>query len=342
MISDKGGRPINQDYTIAFESKNGILMILCDGMGGAKGGEVASKLVAEFIINEYKKFNGNLPIKEFLIDAIQSANRVLLETANSSSELSGMKTTIALAHILERRVIFIHVGDSRIYLFKKGNLKFRSKDHSKVQQLVDQGKLKAKKAIGHPESNVITRAIGGGVSCLMEIKSYKLAARDLIFLTSDGIHGSLTDFRIRMSVLFSNSVSEVVKKLSDSATNYGQKNLDNKHDNLSIIAFSRKFTNFGMIYLFVIIIFIVFLFSVNVYLSRGNVKIESVVNSKIDTVYLDKSISVNELTKFNFMDSHSLYFIKLVDADSLKKKMFLNVGHKLIKIDSINFKIQCQ
>ncbi len=342
IISDKGGRSANQDYAVAFESKFGILMVLCDGMGGAKGGEVASKLIAEYIISEYKKFNDKISIKEFLIYTLQNANKALLEAANASSELSEMKTTLALVHVQENRAIFIHVGDSRIYLFRKGNLTFRSKDHSKVQELIDRGKLKEKMAMGHPKSNIITRAMGAGDNCLMEIKNVSISKSDLIFLTSDGIHGSLTDFQIKKAVLFSKSVGDIVDRLSDLAKKFGLEKLNNRHDNLTIIAYSKKFVNFGRIYLYIITLFLSTIFLLNIFLLKGNGNSTSGVGPKVDTVFIDKPISILEHNKINLMDKHTLYLININKVDSVKDSMFSNMGFKLHKLDSINYQIKCK
>jgi protein phosphatase len=150
-------REINEDYFyISFPDDNVQLYILADGMGGYQGGEIASKLAVtsakNYIISNY---DGTGKEKEDLADlvknALQYANMVVYEKANSQKELNNMGTTMDICLIYQNKVFIAHVGDSRVYRLRKEFFRKITKDHSYVQKLVDEGKITKEEGASHPK-----------------------------------------------------------------------------------------------------------------------------------------------------------------------------------------------
>lgn len=246
--SNIGGREQNQDFALAFKGKMGTLLVLCDGAGGYNGGAFASKWVASYIINSFINYKGDVEIKEFLINSIIESNRQLIEQGDENSDLNGMKTTLAMIYIHKSKGISFHLGDSRIYQIRNGRIIFRTKDHSYVQELLNDKKISKKDAQKHPKSNVITRALGATLKIQIEVKDLKIKESDIILLTSDGVHGLLSDRQILSTVNNGSNLSEINKKLCDLSEAEGIKTKNSKHDNLTVLIFSQEFNKLKFIY----------------------------------------------------------------------------------------------
>lgn len=193
------GIGINDDTDVDLSAK-GALLVVADGMGGMKSGELAS----EFVVEGLKKKFRNLPddvtkseasILQFVTDAVTEADKVIKEYASAHRESEGMGSTIALAWLLGDKAYCVWCGDSRIYCYNPQNSLVRlSHDHSYVQRLVDEGKISADEAFDHPDSNIITRSLGdNGESTDLESRVYPLHRRDVLLLCSDGLCGLLDD-----------------------------------------------------------------------------------------------------------------------------------------------------
>ena len=248
IISKIGGREQNQDYALAYKGAKGTLLVLCDGAGGYNGGAFASKWVANYIINSFRSYNGEIEIKEFLIKLIIDSNQQLIEQSNENSELSGMKTTLAMMYIHGDKGISFHLGDSRIYQIRNGRIIFRTKDHSYVQELLDANKISKKDMHKHPKSNVITRALGATLKIEIEVKDLKIKQNDIVLLTSDGVHGLLSDNHILATVNENDSVGKICERLSDLSEIEGIKTKNSKHDNLTVVIFSKEFEKLKFIF----------------------------------------------------------------------------------------------
>ena len=136
----------------------GPLLIVADGMGGYTGGEYASTMVVDTIV---EVVNESTEIStEVLENAILKANRMVYEKSQSYKELEGMGTTAVVAYVQEDTLYWAHVGDSRLYLYGQEGLHRMTKDHSMVQQLVEAGTITEDEVIHHPKRNMLTRAIG--------------------------------------------------------------------------------------------------------------------------------------------------------------------------------------
>lgn len=227
-------RKNNEDAVGVFSVDDGILTIVCDGLGGNKGGEVASNSSVDIIYKSFKKSDKQdclLRIKE----SIEKANEAILIQSVSDPEVSGMATTVEVLFIKESVIYWGHVGDSRIYDLKNGRLKQITKDHSLVQQLVDEGHLTMVEAETHPNKNVIVRALGDSESIEIDLSKLKLNhADDHKFLVcTDGVSGILNADDLQR-ILREKSINEASQRLISSVESKGAP------DNFSFVLLARN------------------------------------------------------------------------------------------------------
>ena len=160
------------------------LFVVADGMGGAQAGEVASELAV-------RRFEGGLPDRrppaEALVELIQAANAQIHEQARTDSQRAGMGTTVTAAYVDDDTVVVAHVGDSRAYLLRDGELLRLTHDHSLVGELVARGKLTEEQAESHPQRSVITRALGPEPTVEVDVDAFPARAGDVFLLCSDGL-----------------------------------------------------------------------------------------------------------------------------------------------------------
>ena len=172
------------------------LWIVCDGMGGHVGGAVASKMAVDSIL-EYWKSADLADIQSSMVQAIQFANSQIVGHVVENPNLKGMGTTVVMMAERNGEFTVAHVGDSRAYIFDQRELCRLTKDHSYVQQLVDQGIIKDEDAEKHPQKNRILRALGISKEVDVEISQPICPSRDAIFmLCSDGMCGMMNDFEM--------------------------------------------------------------------------------------------------------------------------------------------------
>ncbi len=190
-------RSQNEDYLGFFENENGACFIVCDGMGGHKGGAIASQMAVQGIRDFFeKKYYDNVP--DALTEAIQYANHTIYEKAQNTPELKGMGTTCVVLLIRGDEVFYAHVGDSRIYGYFMKALHRLTKDHSYVQQLVDEGVITEEQAETHPRRNQILRALGVEPYTLVDVSQSLHPQRgDTFMLCSDGLCGLVSDAGMR-------------------------------------------------------------------------------------------------------------------------------------------------
>lgn len=232
ILSRIGGRGENQDSFGSRETKHGLLVVVCDGMGGAKGGSAASQLAVETILNEAQ--NSNLVDgAEVLKEAISKANGAVYRTGCSRQELQGMGTTVAALLINENKAVAAHVGDSRIYQLRGRRKIFRTSDHSMVFELVKRGRISEEQARLSAESNVILRALGTKPEVEIELnKEIYYLKGDRFLLCSDGVWGAAGEKEILKLVHCNRPVEQTVEKIMETIDGIGTKK-GNKHDNLT-------------------------------------------------------------------------------------------------------------
>ncbi|MFA4923521.1 MAG: protein phosphatase 2C domain-containing protein [Ignavibacteriaceae bacterium] len=152
-------RTVNEDSVNVFNLDDGLLSIVCDGLGGNRAGEVASKTAVETIYN-YFFDNPELDNLAKMNAALVEAHKVLLKKGNESEYYKGMATTAVVVFIVGNAVYWGHIGDSRIYILTENKLRQITKDHSLVQKMVDNGLITSKQAEKHPHRNIIVKALG--------------------------------------------------------------------------------------------------------------------------------------------------------------------------------------
>ena len=190
--TDKGKvRETNQDSFFCCEMPDGaVLAIVCDGMGGANAGNIASetavKRITEYTLSSYRLGMDSVDIEKVLKNAIVSANIEIYDMALKNPNLSGMGTTAVAAVIRQNTAVIAYVGDSRAYKVSEEIVQLTT-DHSVVQSLIENGRLKPEEAKFHPRKNVITRAIGVEENVLADSCEVSLTTGDYLLLCTDGL-----------------------------------------------------------------------------------------------------------------------------------------------------------
>jgi serine/threonine protein phosphatase PrpC len=199
--SRKGSRKVNQDRIAYTYSRDTLLLVVADGMGGHAGGEIAAQIAVRLFIERFQQEAKPIlrnPLK-FLQETMLRAHAALGSYANQFSMLETPRTTCVAVIVQANHAYWAHVGDSRFYLFRQGALIGATKDHSKVQYLVDQGVIAADDVPLHPDRNKIFSCLGGLVDPVIDLsKRTALRNGDILVLCTDGLwsvmqHGEMAD-----------------------------------------------------------------------------------------------------------------------------------------------------
>jgi protein phosphatase len=187
-------RKRNEDFLDVRMTPLGLLVVVCDGMGGPGNGDRASRLAVEaFVAREVEP--EDTPGK-FLRDGVERANRAIIAEILRSPEYSGMGTTLVAALLKGSHATVANVGDSRAYRFGRGSLTRISRDHSFVADLVERGEITEEEAAHHPRRNIITRALGSDPHLVADIFDLDLVRGEWLLLATDGLHGMISDAEI--------------------------------------------------------------------------------------------------------------------------------------------------
>lgn len=193
--TDRGcKRPANEDWLAHFESPNGLVAVVCDGMGGHVGGQVASHVAVDAIRQFMMQERAGTP-GELIVAAINAANDAILNRAAQQPELTGMGSTCVMLIVREGKVYIGSVGDSRVYLVRNHRIRQLTVDQSYVQMLVDAGSITKEEAERHPRKNEITNALGlrGMKPATVLREAINPEAGDCFLLCSDGLSGMVSD-----------------------------------------------------------------------------------------------------------------------------------------------------
>ena len=226
-LSDPGCvRKQNQDaYHIEQIDKNTLLGIVCDGMGGAKSGNIASTLAVDVFVQEirrcYKSSMDQEKIDQMLMSAAKLANFTVYDQSLQIEEFDGMGTTLVGVLIKGRKATVINVGDSRAYGINADGIHQITKDHSLVQMMVDKGELTPERAKTYPGKNFITRAIGTEPIIISDLFHRNLAKGDFILLCSDGLSNMMDDQEILFEVVHGVNKQHCCQRLLNIAQNRG-------------------------------------------------------------------------------------------------------------------------
>lgn len=200
--TDRGHvRETNQDaYAVGEFSDEVVWAVVCDGMGGAAGGNIASalavKVISDKINASYREKMRDMSIKNMLDSALTAANIEVYDMADAKPELHGMGTTVVCAIVRDNQAFIAHAGDSRAYALSDGTINQITTDHSMVQDLLSQGKITDEQAANHPNKNIITRAVGVEKSIEIDFEQIDLDDNSTLLLCSDGLTNYVTNEEI--------------------------------------------------------------------------------------------------------------------------------------------------
>ena len=220
-LTDRGSvRKQNQDtYKTLQLDKNTLLCVVCDGMGGARSGNVASELAAEAFVREVESSWSAGQSKDrssqILQAAVKLANREVYDQSRTIEEFEGMGTTLVGVLVQGRTVTVVNVGDSRCYRIDRLGIRQVTRDHSMVQLMVDRGELTAEQARTYPGKNLITRAVGTEPSVMTDVFQLELEKGDCLLLCSDGLSNMMDDQEILFEVAHGVNKDQCCKRLLD-------------------------------------------------------------------------------------------------------------------------------
>lgn len=236
--TDKGMvRSSNQDAELYGIFENGdVWAVVCDGMGGANGGSVASNTAVNEIADKLRDtyecgMSGNA-VRDMIDKAIQAANIKVYIEAQEDLSLRGMGTTVVAVIISGDTAYIAHAGDSRVYLLTEKAIRQLTTDHSVVQAMVDRGELTVDEARHHPRKNLITRALGVKPKLDIDYCECPFAEGDIILMCSDGLSNYVDEIEM-YNILRSNDGRTAVDKLIDTA------NANGGGDNITAVAICR-------------------------------------------------------------------------------------------------------
>ena len=226
-LTDPGVTRIqNQDaFQIETLDKNTLLCVVCDGMGGAKSGNVASTLAADVFTQEVKRTwlpdMSQERLEQVLYGAVKLANFTVFDQAQQFEEFRGMGTTLVALLLQGKRATVINVGDSRAYLIDSEGISQVTTDHSLVQMMVFRGELTPEKAKAYPGKNLITRAIGTESQIMCDIFHRDVEKGDCFLLCTDGLSNLMDDQEILFEVAYGTDMSQCCQHLLDIAKKRG-------------------------------------------------------------------------------------------------------------------------
>ncbi|HWI74789.1 MAG TPA: Stp1/IreP family PP2C-type Ser/Thr phosphatase, partial [Baekduia sp.] len=207
------------------------LFVLADGMGGAQAGEVASQTAVEVFSEQGGLPDGPGTYEERLAALVAQANVQVYAQAQSDDQFAGMGTTLTVAYVGEDDLAIAHVGDSRFYVLRDGELTQLTDDHSLVGELVRRGQISAEEAEDHPQRSIITRALGIEGEVVVDHFSWPVRDGDVFLLCSDGLTGMVPDARVAEIIGAAPDLSTAATRLIAAANEAGGR------DNITVILF---------------------------------------------------------------------------------------------------------
>lgn len=222
--TDKGNiRADNQDRYLAGSLANGVCFgFVCDGMGGAAGGSVASERLSK-MLEEYLFVNNEnkaIDCENVILSAIDTANGDIYSMSQKERSLSGMGTTVSGVTVKDDLCTAYNIGDSRVYVLRAGTLTQITEDHSVVQQLYRQGAISEEEMALHPQKNLITRAVGVTKEVRADVSEINLQRGDMVLCASDGLTNFVSKDEI-IEIMGDEDFFHIPEKLIERALNNG-------------------------------------------------------------------------------------------------------------------------
>ncbi len=221
-ITDRGlVRKQNQDCYDSCTLEDGVFAVVCDGMGGARGGNIASQMAVDYVIDVVEHSDPAEP-GAVMNDALAQANEAVLQRSLSDPDCSGMGTTLVAAWLQNNLHGFVlNVGDSRAYHVSSSGIRQITRDHSLVAELVARGKITPEEARTHPNKNIITRALGTDRHTAGDLFEVELEPDECILLCSDGLSNVVTEQEILYEVLHGGAANSCCQRLLEIALQRG-------------------------------------------------------------------------------------------------------------------------
>ncbi|GAA6142217.1 Stp1/IreP family PP2C-type Ser/Thr phosphatase [Hydrogenophaga sp. 5NK40-0174] len=239
-LTDPGLVRDNNEDSVAVDADRQVL-VLADGMGGYNAGEVASAMATSFVKNELgqwiaeggKEASGR-EVKRAMEICVDNANRSIFNAANASSMYAGMGTTLVMGLFIGQKVLVGHVGDSRCYRLRQGQVQQLTRDHSLLQEQIDAGLISPEQAMFATHKNLVTRALGVEDTVLLEVNEFRVDDGDLYLFCSDGLTDMVSDEQIAFILGGSAPLEDKGVALVDAANEAGGR------DNISVILASAR------------------------------------------------------------------------------------------------------
>ena len=232
---DTGRARANNEDSVAVDESHG-LAVLADGMGGYNAGEVASSMATSFVCSEMGRWLAETGVRAMDVDVrrameicVDNANRAIFNAANSNPQYAGMGTTLVVAAFRNAQLRLGHVGDSRAYRWRAGQLTQITRDHSLLQEQIDAGLITPEQAAFSANKNLVTRAVGVEDTVLLESNLHELAVGDVYLLCSDGLSDMLDDAMMAQLLQQHPTLANAAQALIDAANDAGGK------DNIALV-----------------------------------------------------------------------------------------------------------
>ena len=234
-VTDRGAvRQQNQDAFSVQKLEDGrVIALVCDGMGGARAGNVASTMAVELFMENFAQADKNDPIEEQLGQAAAVANKAVFQRSIDDLECAGMGTTMVAALVGDREAVILNEGDSRAYHINNDGIVLITRDHSLVEDLVERGELTREQARTHPHKNLITRALGVEPVLMADCFRQSLTRGDYLLLCSDGLSNVVNEQEMLYEVIHGGEDSVCCQRLLDIALSRGAP------DNVTVVLVKR-------------------------------------------------------------------------------------------------------
>ena len=229
-----GDRQGNEDRVGYSYSRDVLMMVVCDGMGGHAEGEVAAQIAVSEITRRFQQAARNRLQRpfEFIVSAIQGAHQAIMAHAAERNLLECPRTTCVLCVVQGGRAYWAHAGDSRLYVVRNGEIAARTQDHSKIQQMIDSGQITAEQAARHPDRNKIYSCLGGVVPPQIDMgRDFKLEVGDTVLLSTDGFW-TMIPVNLLGAMLRKQPITALLPGLLTEA----QRRAAGESDNISVVA----------------------------------------------------------------------------------------------------------
>lgn len=231
-------RPSNQDaFVCGMLTSTTAFAVVCDGMGGANGGNIASAIamrcIADRIVDQYRENSTPDTVRRLLESAILDANNEVLEAAFEDDNLRGMGTTVVAVIAGEQEAYVAHVGDSRAYLVTHTDIEQVTRDHSVVQDMVEKGQITAEQARVHPQKHFLTRALGVDDEAACDFSVVQIPEDGTILICTDGLSNMVEPDTLQ-SLIRTFPFEEIPQKLINTA------NLAGGSDNITVVAITGQ------------------------------------------------------------------------------------------------------